>query len=229
MLLSGRVAIVAGLGGLGGAVARAFAREGAAVVLGDAGDAALAYARAAVADHGGVVRAVRTEGTSADAERLVQVALDAFNRLDVVVSNADAVLDVSGADADAWDRALDATLFPALELAHAAIPPMRAAGGGAIVFVSSPLLREPVAGHGPQVAAYGALLTASQVLARELGPSNIRVNTVVPRPGEAPEGPPGPSPGEPPGAPAADAIVFLASDLAAVVTGQSLDVRTAGP
>jgi len=87
MLLSGRVAIIAGVGGLGSAVARAFAREGAAVVLGDSGDAALAYARAAVADHGGVVRTVRTESTSADGDRLVRAALDAFDRVDVVICN----------------------------------------------------------------------------------------------------------------------------------------------
>jgi NAD(P)-dependent dehydrogenase (short-subunit alcohol dehydrogenase family) len=228
MLLSGRVAIIAGVGGLGSAVARAFAREGAAVVLGDPGDAALAYARAAVADHGGVVRTVRTGGTNADGERLVGAALDAFDRLDVVICNAAASLDASGPDIEGWDRTLDTTLFAALELAHAAIPPLRAAGGGAIVFVSSPLVREPLAGHAPQVAAYGALLTASQVLARELGPSNIRVNTVVPRPEGPPPGAPGPAPEEPTGDAAADAIVFLASDLAAVVTGQSLDVRTAG-
>jgi NAD(P)-dependent dehydrogenase (short-subunit alcohol dehydrogenase family) len=225
MLLSGRVAIVPGVGGLGGAVARAFAREGAAVVLGDPSGAALEYARTSVAVQGGVVRTVRTDGTTTDGERLVQAALEAFDRVDVVVCNTDTPSPAAPAvEPDAWDRALETTLYAALQLAHAAIPPMRAGGRGAIVFVNSPLLREPAVGHGPQVAASGALLTAAQVLARELGPSNIRVNTIVPRPGAGVA--PAPTHGEPAGDPAADAIVFLASDLATVVTGQSLDVRT---
>ena len=228
MLLSGRVAIIPGVGGLGGAVARAFAREGAAVVLGDPSEAALEYARTAVAVQWGMVRTVRTDGTATDGERLVQAALDAFDRVDVVVCNADMPSHAApGVEPDAWDRTLEATLFAALALAHAAIPPMRAAGRGAIVFVNSPLLREPAVGHGPEAAASGALLIAAQVLARELGPSNIRVNTIVPRPDTAAATVAVSTHGEPAGDPAADAIVFLASDLAAVVTGQSLDVRTA--
>jgi NAD(P)-dependent dehydrogenase (short-subunit alcohol dehydrogenase family) len=227
MLLSGRVAIIPGVGDLGGAVARAFAREGAAIVLGDPSDAALEYARTAAAVQGGMVRTVRTDGTATDGERLVQAALDAFGRVDVVVCGAHTPSHSAfGVEPGGWDRALETMLFAALDLVHAAIPPMRAAGRGAIVFVNSPLLREPAIGQTPQVAAAGALLTAAQVLARELGPANIRVNTLVPRPDDLASTATGPTHGEPAGNPAADAIVFLASDLAAAVTGQSLDVRT---
>jgi NAD(P)-dependent dehydrogenase (short-subunit alcohol dehydrogenase family) len=228
MLLSGRVAIVGGLTGVGGAVARAFGREGAAVVLGDPSEAALVMIKQEVVDGGGVVRTVTTElADEGDGTRLVQAALDAFGQLDILVCNPHGV-DVperfAAADLDRWRRELDTTLFGSLQLARAAIPPMRAARRGSIVFVSAGVLREPAVQQGARAAAYGALLTASQVLARELGPADIRVNTIVPRPADLAS-----TVGEPASDAAADAVVFLASDLAAVVTGQSLDVRTTSP
>jgi len=221
MLLIGRVAVVAGVAGLGRPVARALAREGAALVLADPDDAVLATVKADVASRGAAVRTVSGELTDpASGDRLVQIALDAFGQLDVLVSNAGGPAGnarFAKSDLDAWRQALDATLFASLQIARAAIIPMRAARRGSIVFVNAGVLRSPAVGAGAAAASYGALLTASQVLARELGPSNIRVNSIVPRPaGNASDAD---------GDAAADAVVFLASDLASVVTGQSLDVH----
>ena len=232
MLLSGQVAIVAGAAGLGRSVTRAFAREGAAVVVGDPREGTLVVEKAEVAALGGVIRTVATELThAADGERLVAAALDAFGRVDVVVTNAhvpESADRLAAADLGAWRRDLDAGVFAALHLARAAIPPMRAERHGSIVFVNASVLRGAAARQGAHAAASGALLTAAQVLARELGPANIRVNTIVPLPSDdGRPAAPGPLPNVDDDA-GADAIVFLASDLAAVVTGQSLDVQT-GP
>ena len=229
MLFSGRVAIVAGLAGVGPAVARALAREGAAVVLGDPDDAARRAAHTEVAALGGTARSVATgRGARADGEALVQAALEAFGRLDVLVTNAarpDTAAPFAGADLDEWRQHLEATLFATLETVRAAIPPLRAADGGAIVFVNAPDLRDPAAAHGADAAASGALLSAAQALARELGPSSIRVNSIVPRP-LSHAARVAPTAATRASDAAADATVFLASDLAAAVTGQSLDVQT---
>lgn len=222
MLLIGRVAVVAGVAGIGRPVARAMAREGAALVLADPDETVLDTVKADVASRGAAVRTVSgelTDETSGD--RLVQIALDAFGQLDVLVSNAggpDGNARFAESDLEAWRQALDATLFASLQIARAAIVPMRAEHGGSIVFVNAGVVRAPTVGAGAAAASYGALLTASQVLARELGPSNIRVNSIVPRPASDVAG-------DADGGAAADAVVFLASDLASVVTGQSLDVH----
>ena len=79
------------------------------------------------------------------------------------------------------------------------------------MFVNDAVVRTLAPGQGEDAAAKGALLTAVHVLAKELGRARIRVNSVVPGAAAAPDA-------------VADAVVFFASDLSAVVTGQTLDV-----
>jgi NAD(P)-dependent dehydrogenase (short-subunit alcohol dehydrogenase family) len=121
-------------------------------------------------------------------------------------------------------------------------------GGGSIVMVGSQAARRPAARRGPYAASKAALLVASQVLAVELGPLGVRVNTVVPGPiwGEALERHyagvaerRGVAPSEVLDEVVADvalrriasadevaaAVVFLASDQASAITGQTLDVN----
>jgi NAD(P)-dependent dehydrogenase (short-subunit alcohol dehydrogenase family) len=124
---------------------------------------------------------------------------------------------------------------------------MKAQGGGSIVFINSMVIRKILPNQGGYAASKGALMTAAQVLAKELGPHRIRVNSVVPgwMWGPSVEGwfemraKQGPSVQEqydaiakdiplgmiPPDDDVANAVVFFASDLSAVVTGQSLDVN----
>jgi NAD(P)-dependent dehydrogenase (short-subunit alcohol dehydrogenase family) len=96
---------------------------------------------------------------------------------------------------------IEAEVFGPLELTKQAVGPMKAQGRGSIVFVNA--TADP--------AVWGALYTGVQVLAKELGPANVRVNTVVPAADESPDK-------------VADVVVFFASDLSAIVTGQSLVV-----
>jgi NAD(P)-dependent dehydrogenase (short-subunit alcohol dehydrogenase family) len=252
-LLADRVTIVSGVGpGLGRDLALAFAREGSRLVLGARTASRLEAVAADVAALGGSVHHAVTDVTDpAQCERLVALALDRYGRLDVLVNNA-AAPDPGGrfadVDLDAWRGVVDTTLFGSLHMTAAAIPPMRAQQSGSIVFVSSMIVRRVLPGRGGYATAKAALLTAAQVLARELGPANVRVNSVVPgwlagpsvdavlrrraseagtsvdaqRDALAARMPLGALAS---GADCANAAVFLASDLASAVTGQALDVN----
>jgi NAD(P)-dependent dehydrogenase (short-subunit alcohol dehydrogenase family) len=147
--------------------------------------------------------------------RVADTAVADLGRLDVLV------LDVSAggasdrfeaANLDEWRRIMDVNLFGNLEFAHAAIPVMKAQGSGSIVFVSSMVVRDAPPLHGGDAAAKAALYTAAQVLAKELGPHGIRVNSTV-------------AGGDVAAEECADVVVFFASDLSSVVTGQALDVN----
>jgi NAD(P)-dependent dehydrogenase (short-subunit alcohol dehydrogenase family) len=151
----------------------------------------------------------------ADVYRVVDTAVADLGRLDVLVlgiSAGDASGPFESADLDEWRRIMDVSLFGNLEVARAAIPAMKARGSGSIVFVNSMVVRDAPPLHGGDAAATAALYTAAQVLAKELGPHGIRINSIV-------------AGGDAAAAECADAAVFFASDLSSVVTGQALDVN----
>lgn len=253
MLLQDRVAIIAGVGpGLGRQLALAFARQGARLMLGARTGSRLAAIEDEVAASGRPVASRSTDITDpAQCERLVRAALDEFGRVDVLVNNAAARVEdraFDEVDLDGWRRSMDVTLFGNLHMTHAAIPALKAGGGGSIVFVNSMIIRQPRPLAGGYATAKAALLTAAQVLARELGPHQIRVNTIVPGWLRGPTVEryveveaartlttthaqyealaAGVALRElPTDADCADAAVFFASDLSVAVTGQALDVN----
>jgi NAD(P)-dependent dehydrogenase (short-subunit alcohol dehydrogenase family) len=256
VLLDGRVAIVSGVGpGLGQAVATAFGREGARLVLAARTEAYLAEVAGEVEASGaagGRPIVVPTDVTDAEAcGRLVGVAVAAHGRVDVVVNNAFASFPYhpfERADLDDWRRIYEVNLFGALALTQAALPAMRAAGGGSVVMVGSMASRKPRPGYGGYATSKAALLNATRQLALELGPYGIRVNAVVPgwlwgppvqqyveyqsqKRGVPPEEVVGeltaaiPLGFVPSQEDCANAVVFFASDLSRVVTGQALDVN----
>ncbi len=253
MLLKERVAVVAGVGpGLGAATALALVREGAAVVLAARTGETLDRVAHELAGSGGTVATQVTDLTrSEQCEALVARATEAFGGLDVLVNNA-AVPDPGEAfdtvDLDTWRAVAEVNLFGALRMTHAAVPALSRRGHGSVVFVSSMIVRQPMPHQGGYAASKGALLSAAEVLARELGPRGIRVNTVVPgwlrgpsvdrylarqarRTGRSVDaGYAALAKRVPLGAlatdaDAANAVVYFASDLSAVVTGQALDVN----
>jgi 3-oxoacyl-[acyl-carrier protein] reductase len=139
-----------------------------------------------------------------------------------------------------FERDLDAMLRPAMELTQAALPAMRARGSGRIVLLGSTSLYELNPEHTAYAAAKGALLALTRTLARELGRDAITVNMVSPSlvwTGDGPE------PEEfgaahrarsalgrlPTAEEVAAAIVFLASPLAAAITGVQLPVARGSP
>jgi NAD(P)-dependent dehydrogenase (short-subunit alcohol dehydrogenase family) len=252
-LLAGRVAIVSGVGpGTGRAIALAFAREGADVVLAARSAPALDAVAGEVESLGR--RALRVPTDIAEPEhcrRLAETAHRTFARIDVLVNNAflgppyDTVEDARMAD---WRRIFDVNVFGAIQLSQAVIPFMKAQGGGSIVMINSMSMRIIEPRFGGYAASKGALMTAAQTMAKELGVHKIRVNSVVPgyiwgpnleryftqlaqQQGTTPEAVRVEIASRtalnhiPTSEEIADAVVFFASDLSRVVTGQALDVN----
>jgi NAD(P)-dependent dehydrogenase (short-subunit alcohol dehydrogenase family) len=169
-----------------------------------------------------------------------------------VVANAFAVgpLDepIEQADLDGWNGVFAVTVAGSLKMARASLGALRRRGGGSIVFVGSQIVRRVRPGRAAYAASKAALLSAAQVLAREVGADGIRVNTVLPG---AMDGPPlraaferraaaaGTTPEAeyqsraapiamgriPTDAECAGPVLFLASDLSRAMTGQSVDVN----
>ncbi len=253
MLLEGRVGIVSGVGpGMGRAIALAFAREGADVVLAARSADALEAVASEVESLGR--RALRVPTDLAQPEhcrRLADAAHGAFDRVDVLVNNAflgPPYDTVEAAQMDDWRRIFDVNLFGAIQLSQAVIPFMKAQGGGSIVMVNSMSIRIIEPRFGGYAASKGALMTAAQTMAKELGAHKIRVNSVVPgyiwgpnleryfvqlaqQQGTTPEAVRAEIASRtalnqiPTSEEIADAVVFFASDLSRAVTGQALDVN----
>jgi 3-oxoacyl-[acyl-carrier protein] reductase len=179
--LAGKVAIVTGASrGIGRAIAAALAAEGARVCGCARGAEALGEAMAALpgGPHHAVAADVTDPGAAAS---IVADAARALGGVDLLVNN------VGGSGARHFEEADEAdfqltferNFFSGLRLAKAAIPAMRARGGGAIVFIASVWGRE--AGGAPAYnTAKAAEISLAKAMARDLAPDGIRVNSVAP-------------------------------------------------
>jgi len=253
MLLADRVGIVSGIGpGVGREVALAFARAGAHVALAARTESALEAVAAEVRTLGRQALPVRTDIASAEqCRRLVERTVEHFGRVDVLVNNAFLMYpttSIERADFAAWQAIFEVNLFGSLRLSQAVVPHMRAAGGGSIVMVNTMSIRIIEPNVGAYAASKGALMTATQTLAKEVGPAGIRVNSVVPgyiwsekmeayfRHLAAEQGRTYDEVHAdvasrtalhhiPDSAEVADSVLFFASDLSRAVTGQALDVN----
>jgi NAD(P)-dependent dehydrogenase (short-subunit alcohol dehydrogenase family) len=184
-LLKGKVAIVSGIGpGVGKEVAYAFAREGADVVLAARTASALEEVALGIQKRRQKSLCVPTDiSKPEDCTRLVEQAMKTFKRVDVLVNNAFLTHPwgpIEKADFEAWKKILDVNLFGSLRLSQLVIPHMRSQGGGSIVMVNTMSMRIIEPNVGGYASSKGALMTATQTLAKEIGPDGIRVNSVVP-------------------------------------------------
>jgi NAD(P)-dependent dehydrogenase (short-subunit alcohol dehydrogenase family) len=187
--LSDKVAIVTGAGGgIGGAVSRHFAAEGAAVICVDIDGETLARTVEAVRGAGGRALAlaadVALEATAIDAVALAQTE---FGRLDILVSNAvydlplAPLTEITQSD---WRRTMEVNLDSAFLLSKHAIPAMEKSGGGSIILVASQLGRVARPGRPWYCAAKGALINLAKAMALDHAAQNIRVNSLSPGPVE---------------------------------------------
>lgn len=239
--LHGRVAVVTGSSrGIGRAIAKALAAQGAKVVVNYVSNAGAAQE---------VVEEIRAAGGEAitvqadvsrmeDAQRLIDAALEAFGRLDILVNNAGIARDnlLVRMSEEEWDAVLNTNLKGAFHAMKAAARPMMRQRYGRIISISSVSGLAGNAGQANYSAAKAGIHGLTKAVARELASRNITVNAVAPgfvetdltaglpeelkakaieytllgRMGKPEE--------------IAAAVVFLASDEAGFITGQVLAV-----
>ena len=182
--LQDRAAIITGGGqGIGESIARAFAAQGARVLItGRTPDTLEATAAAIRADGGTVEWVAATAGIRADAERTVALAIERFGRLDILVNNAQTSRPgtlFEDTDDALLGLTLESGLYGTFQHMQAAVPHMKARGGSIINFGSYEGIHGG-AGFSAYAATKEAIRGLSRSSARELGRHGIRVNVVCP-------------------------------------------------
>jgi NAD(P)-dependent dehydrogenase (short-subunit alcohol dehydrogenase family) len=178
------VIITGGAMGIGRAIADRFAAEGAAVVIADVSGAEDAAAEIA-ANGAGAIGVTCDISDPASCEAMAAEAVSAFGRIDTLVNNAGLystlkLTEFSEITPEEWQRVLNVNVMGQALVTAAVLPTMKAQGHGSIVNMSSgtPFKGVPFLLH--YVASKGAINAMTKALAKELGPSGIRVNGVAP-------------------------------------------------
>lgn len=249
MILKGKTVIITGAGpGMGQAMARGAAREGAKVAVSARSEDAIRKIRDDIVAGGGEAIAVPTDVSDAgQCKALAAATLKAFGRIDGLVNSAYFHPPWTSLDAASIEdvmQAFNVNALGGLRMAQAVLPAMKAQKSGSIVNISTLATRKPHPGEGGYAMAKAALAHMTRHLAVELSGTGVRVNTALmgwmegaplegyfrsmPDAGAAlrkevvariPVG------RIPPDADCAKAVYFLLSDYASEVTGAALDVN----
>ena len=238
MLLQDKIAVVTGAAqGIGEAVALRLAREGAVVICPDISTALTGKRiRGPKPDASALYEAHLDVSRRGEVEEFFAEALDMFGRVDILVKNAGICRDMVPLEDmpdDEWRSMFDINLMGAVFCTQAVIPGMKARGCGRIVNMAS--IAGEIGGSVSSIAystSKAGIICLTKVMARTLGPEGITVNAVAPgwivtemtrththdlshvplrRRGTADN--------------VADAVLFLASDMASYITGTTLDVN----
>lgn len=184
--LSGKVAIVTGAGqGIGEAIALAYAREGAKVLVTGRTAAKLDPVVAAIVAAGGEAAAFQAvAGERGDAEASVQQALSRWGGVDILVNNAHSFTDYLPLDDPKMEEHcmidLQSAFFGSLQLMQCCFPYMRDFGGGSVINMGSSFGIRCEPGFLAYAASKEAIRALTRTAAREWGRHAIRVNTILP-------------------------------------------------
>lgn len=184
--LAGQIALVTGAGrGIGRAIALAYARAGAHVVVASRTASDLDALVADVVTAGGVATAVPTDVTSPEAVEHLFARVDEVGGLDVAMLNAGGLPGrgpVADSDVASWNDTIALNLTASYLCARAAIPRLRARGGGKIILVGSGIGHRGVPEFSAYACAKAGQWMLTRVLAQELQGDAISVNELIPGP-----------------------------------------------
>lgn len=240
-LLDGKVAIITGASrGIGKAIAETFILQGATVAFTyiEEDDKAKAL-EAELTANGGVARGFKSNASDFDAaQKLADDVLEAFGQIDILVNNAGITRDnlLMRMTEDQWDEVMDTNLKSSFNLTKAVLRPMLKARKGSIINMSSVVGVSGNAGQANYAASKAGMIGFTKSVAQELGSRNIRCNAIAPGFIETEmtaaldeavvQGWRDNIPMKRGGTPkdVANVTVFLASDMSAYVTGQTINV-----
>ncbi|MDH6231613.1 pyridoxal 4-dehydrogenase [Mesorhizobium soli] len=236
--LAGKTALVTGAAqGIGRAIAKRLAADGAAVIIGDINAEG---AKAAASSIGGKARAFALDVSDPASVKALFSELDKTGGVDILVNNASIVPFVAwdDVDLDHWRKIIDVNLTGTFLVTRAATDQMRTANKpGRVISISSNTFFAGTPNMAAYVAAKGGVIGFTRALATELGKHNITANAVTPGLIESDGVKAGPHneafgfvemlqamPGKGQPEHIADVVAFLASDDARWITGQTLNV-----
>jgi NAD(P)-dependent dehydrogenase (short-subunit alcohol dehydrogenase family) len=187
MRLKNKVAIVTGGGaGVGEAIAMRFAQEGARVVVGELSRTRGESAVDAIRKLGGKAIFVETDVSSeSQVKRMVQTALETFERIDILVNNAAVLMSYGHVRAhemsnEEWSRTIDVNLRGYWLCSKYVIPSMLSQKSGTILFVGSRTGLRGFAGFAAYSASKGGVLALMRSMAADYAPDGIRINAIIP-------------------------------------------------
>jgi 2-hydroxycyclohexanecarboxyl-CoA dehydrogenase len=188
--LSGKTAFVTGAGsGIGRAIARRLAADGARIALADIDAAAAQETEHLIRAADGTAAVVQVDVTQFEAVRAaVRQATELFGGIDILVNNAgwDRVEPFVENTPELWDKLIAINLKGPIYCCRAVLDGMIAAGKGKIVSISSDAARVGSTGDAVYAACKGGIISLSKTLARELARHQITVNVVCPGPTDTP-------------------------------------------
>jgi len=181
MRLTGKVAVITGGGsGIGKAIAQAFAREGAMVVIAGRDSKKLEQAAAEIGEECLAVSADVSK--TSDVQRLVDAALGKFHGINVLVNNAAVLLPgtAESLSEEDFDQTFNINVRGLWLLSRAVLPQMRAAGGGSIINIASVLSLLGARNRVAYASSKGAVMAMTKAMALDHAAENIRVNCICP-------------------------------------------------